>query len=327
MRALVVAIDGGNSKTDAVLVTERGEVLAHVRGPGSSPHRLGADGAARLLDDLVRELGGRAGARGRLEAARAEVYLAGADLPAEVAVLRQAVDAAGWAERSVVDNDGYAILRAGTGRPDAVAVVCGSGINCVGRAGDGRTSGFPSLGRITGDWGGGVHVGYEALWHAARAEDGRGEPTALRQAVAAHFGRATVAEVGEGMHFGSISERRVAELSRVLFRAAEDGDRVAAAVVDRLTEEIALLVAVTLRRLGLAEAPATAVLGGGVVRAHHDVLVPFVRRRLDERAPKAEIVVVTDPPVLGAALYGLDALGATVSAKRRVADEVRRLLP
>src|SRR5205085_10661524 len=50
---LVLAIDGGNSKTDLALVRGGGEVLALVRGGLSSPHHLGLDGALEVIDDLL----------------------------------------------------------------------------------------------------------------------------------------------------------------------------------------------------------------------------------------------------------------------------------
>src|SRR5204863_1081494 len=136
--------------------------------------------------------------------AQASVFLAGADLPVEVERLYKEVAALSWAERSTVDNDTFALLRAGTSNPDAVAVVCGAGINCVGRTADGRTARFPSLGNISGDWGGGHHLASLALWHAARGEDGRGPTTALTTAVAAHFGRATIEGVSAGLHLGEL---------------------------------------------------------------------------------------------------------------------------
>lgn len=327
---VILAVDGGNSKTDVALVTEAGRVLSLVRGPGSSPQALGVDGSVRLLDSLVREARTQAGghapdAGGR--PVRAEVYLAGADLPGEIDRLREAVARAGWAAESVVDNDAFALLRTGTEHPDAVAAVCGAGINCVGRARDGRTAAFPALGRTTGDWGGGVQLGYEALWLAARAEDGRGRPTDLRTAVAAHFGCDTVLEVGEAMHFGAIGEGRVAELAPVLFAAAEAGDETARGVVERLAEEFSSLAGAMLGRLRLRGRAAVVVLGGGVVRAQHRVLEPLVTERLRATAPEAEIVVVTERPVLGAALAGLDAVGADEGAKRRLAVEIRYAVP
>jgi N-acetylglucosamine kinase-like BadF-type ATPase len=66
-----------------------------------------------------------------------------------------------------VENDSFALLRAGTADANAVAVVCGAGINCVGTRADGKTSRFLSLGKISGDWGGGNQLGYDTLWHGS----------------------------------------------------------------------------------------------------------------------------------------------------------------
>ena len=49
----VLAVDGGNSKTDLALLREDGAVLAHVRGGLSSPHHLGLRGSVELLQGLL----------------------------------------------------------------------------------------------------------------------------------------------------------------------------------------------------------------------------------------------------------------------------------
>src|SRR3954466_9285279 len=127
---LVLAVDGGNSKTDVVLVTPSGHVGAHARGPGSSPHNVGLAGTVEILDELVLKAAAQAGLPGSGPvAALGEVYLAGVDFPTEKEEAAAAVRARGWAPETVVDNDTFALLRAGTDAPDAVAVVCGAGIN------------------------------------------------------------------------------------------------------------------------------------------------------------------------------------------------------
>src|SRR5207302_642341 len=117
---------------------------------------------------------------------------------------------------TVVGNDTFAVLRAGTERGWGVAVVCGTGINCVGVSSDGQHARFPALGQITGDWGGGTDVGYAALYAAARSEDGRGPKTTLEQAVPAHFGLKTPVELAEEIHRGRIHARRLLELPPIV---------------------------------------------------------------------------------------------------------------
>jgi N-acetylglucosamine kinase-like BadF-type ATPase len=320
MKAAVLAIDGGNSKTDVALVDGNGHTLAHVRGPGSSPHALGIDGSAALLDDLVAKAAAQAGVDGpRGIATLASVYLAGADIPEETALLHEAIAACGWADDLVVDNDTLALLRAGTDERDAVAVVCGAGINCVGVTNDGRQTRFPSLGRISGDWGGGFQLGDEALFCAARADDGRGMQTVLTQRIVDHFGRRSLTEVIEDFHFGRLARPRLGELAPIVLRAAsEEADAAAVEIVTRQAEEIVLYAATALRRLDLLDQPAAVVLGGGVLTSRDALLHRLVVTGLADRAPHARTTVTEAAPVVGAALLGLDQLGATAEAERRL---------
>ena len=313
-----VAVDGGNSKTDVVIGASDGSVLATVRGPGSSPHRLGVPRAIALIGELITDAWERARLPGEAVLDRAEVYLAGADLPAEEEILDRAVGEAGWALKHRVGNDTFALLRAGTDDPDAVAVVCGAGINCVGLAADGRTARFLSLGPRSGDWGGGHHLGALALYYAARGEDGRGAPTALSAAVTGMFERSTVEDVSAALHLGEIPYERVYDLTPVLFAVAAAGDRVATRVVARQAAEIVSMVRVAAGRLGLLDAAYTVVLGGSVLAARHPMLHEAVVTGVQGISPRARITVVTSPPVAGAALLALDALGATPDAIHRL---------
>jgi N-acetylglucosamine kinase-like BadF-type ATPase len=309
MRALFLAVDGGNSKTDVVLGTAAGEVLGFVRGPTSSPHNVGLDGSMRVLGSLIAEVRTLAGIATEIDLVA--VYLAGADLPIEVAELQKAVAAQGWARRSIVDNDCFAVMRAGTSMPDAVAVVCGAGTNCVGRAADGRTARFPALGPISGDWGGGHDLAEYALRYAARGEDGRGAPTALTAAVARHFGRPTVESVSIALHLGELEMSAVPTLAPVLFEVAAAGDLVAGDLVRRQVEEILAQHRVAAGRLGLLTEPHALVLGGGVLRARHPQLHDQIVAGAVEQAPQVQISVVTTAPVVGAALLAMDALSPT----------------
>ena len=83
--------------------------------------------------------------------------------------------------RTVV-NDTYAILRAGLvdGSEPHWVSPWSAALASTPSAGR-RTANvrYPALGPITGDWGGGFGLGLEVLWHAIRAEDGRGPATGL----------------------------------------------------------------------------------------------------------------------------------------------------
>lgn len=321
---LFAAVDGGNSKTDVVLGDSDGRILARIHGPTISPHVIGLPGCLEQLGDLVRRARAAAAVPAELPLSRVSAYLAGADLPVEVQRLDAGVAGLGLADAVTVDNDLFALLRAGTADPDAVGVVCGAGINAAGRRRDGHTSRFPSLGQLSGDWGGGHHLAALALYHAVRGEDGRGPATALSAAVTDTFGLPSVEAVSVALHLGEVPAGRLDELCEVLFAVAAAGDAVASGVVARLAAEIEALVRVAAGRLSLLDSPYTIVLGGGVLTARHPQLHTDILARLAALSPRATVTVLTSPPVAGAALLALDALhggpvAATVEAAVRAA--------
>ncbi|MFJ8361678.1 N-acetylglucosamine kinase [Streptomyces sp. NPDC093984] len=315
LTASVLAIDAGNSKTDVAVVAADGEVLGTARGGGFRPPAVGVETAVDALAETVERA---CAAAGVASVAHVSACLANADLPVEEEQLAAALHARAWGTTVEVRNDTFAILRAGVAEPRGVAVVCGAGINCVGMRPDGRTARFPALGRISGDWGGGWGLAEEALWWAARAEDGRGGPTALARTLPAHFGLASMYALIEALHLGHIAHARRHELTPVLFTTAEEGDPVARAVVDRLAEEVVTMATVALRRLDLLEEETPVVLGGSILAARHPQLDDAVRDLLASKAPKAVPQVVTARPVLGAALLGLDHENAPRETQTRV---------
>ncbi|MFF7729769.1 N-acetylglucosamine kinase [Streptomyces sp. NPDC008001] len=317
----LLAVDAGNSKTDVALVGPDGVVLGAARGGGFQPQGAGLRRAVDGLAELVERATAAAGPAAPPYAAHVQACLANCDLPVEEEQLTAEVAARGWGRTVAVANDTFALLRAGLpdgGEPAGVAVVCGAGINCAGLGPGGRTARFLALGRLSGDRGGGVDLAEEALWWAARAADGRGGPTALARALPAHFGLDGMTALIEALHLGSVPARRRHELVPVLFAVAAGGDPVARGIVVRQAEEVVTMAAVALERLGLLGAEVPVVLGGGVLAARHPLLHARVVALLARRAPKAVPVVVTAPPVLGAALLALDRAEAPAEAYGRL---------
>jgi N-acetylglucosamine kinase-like BadF-type ATPase len=271
------------------------------------------DGVERAIETLHAAVG-RA-----LPLANLGMYcLAGADLPADDRRIARWIAGRGWTRTDVVRNDTFAVLRAGTDRTWGVAVVCGYGTNCSGVAPNGRTFRFPAVGDISGDWGGGHDIGTEALWYALRAQDGRGGPTALASIVPRHFGLRRPRQVMEAMYFGRVPSERVVELPPLVFRAAADGDAVARSIVDRQADEVVAMAGTAIRRLRMTRLDVDVVLGGGIFRNDDPSFHERIERGLRDVAPRVRIRRLTAPPVLGAALLGLDRLGSPRAARERL---------
>ena len=318
---ILLAIDGGNSKTHVALFREDGSLLSLVGGPLSSPHHIGVEGCLDLLERLVGEAAAGGAVVGPPYADAGRVMLAGVDLPGEEETLQSALDARPWGRNLAVGNDTFAVLRAGTDRPWGVAVVCGSGINCVGVAPDGRHARFPALGTITGDWGGGYDIGLAALFAAARAEDGRGPATSLERAVPKFFGLETPQQVAEAIHAGRIPQRRLERLAPTVLAEAPH-DRVAAEILDRLAREVVAMARVAIERLGIEQEPVEVLLGGGVLQNGDGPLIDAIASSLRELGPSISVRRTASPPIVGAALLALDDLGAGPEAQSRLREEL-----
>lgn len=315
----LLALDGGGSKVDAALLSVDGQVLGAARweaGVVQGPDGHG-DGEEIGLGPAVTAACADAGLdpEARPIADLGMYCLAGADLPADYDRIEQGLAGQGWSAETVLRNDTFAVFRAGSDRSWGVAVVCGTGTNCAAVAPDGRTFRFPAIGHISGDWGGGHDIGLAALWHAVRAEDGRGEQTVLARLVPEHFGLEEPKQLVEAFHFGRIAQARLVELPPIVFTAAMRGDRVSGSIVERQADEVSTMVVTALRRLGLVDQGSLdVVLGGGIFRTPHRGFFDRIEQGISRVATDFQIRVVTDPPVVGAALLGLDQLGAPPEA-------------
>jgi N-acetylglucosamine kinase-like BadF-type ATPase len=319
----ILAVDGGNSKADVALVAADGSLLAVVRGPSVSHQAVGLEAGLDNLEASVARVLRLAGLDAdRRPVARLGIHaLAGADLPSDVRMLERGLRGRGLTDEVVVLNDTHAALRAGSDRSWGVAVVCGAGINGLGVGPTGKVVRFAGVGEYSGDRGGGGGVGTAALAASIRGRDGRGTRTSLERLVPAYFGLRRPDDLTNALYFGRLDPDRLRELPPLVFAAAADGDPVAQAIIDELADEVVAWAVAMIRRLHLTRTDVPVALSGGIFRATYEPLVARIRARIQAVAPAARVRVLDGPPVIGAALIGLDRLDLTPA--QRTAAEAR----
>ena len=318
----VLAVDGGNSKTDVVLLDMEGRSLSRARGPGCSPDALGVGGMVEVLRPLVDSVRAQSGLGADNPASVAALLLAGVDRPEQELEVSEVLKPLGLGEDLVVSNDTFAVLLAGSSHGWGVAVVCGAGLNAVGVTEGGRVGRYQALGELSGDWGGGYAVGLAALGAAIRADDGRGPKTSMTARICDYFAVAEPQEVAAAIHEGRLDANLLVELSPLVFSCAADGDGMARGILDRVGDEVAIMAVAMLRRLEIDEGNTEVILGGGLLQSGNGDLVQRIHGRIVDAAPKSVIRVLRVPPVVGCARAGLERL----SLSRDDVDEaVRRL--
>jgi N-acetylglucosamine kinase-like BadF-type ATPase len=324
---IILGIDGGNSKVDVAFATIDGTLLASARGQTVSHQQMELAAGMSRLDALVRSVAAQAGLAGAGPFADVAVAsMAGADYSSDIRQLQRGIESLRLADRVIVVNDTIAALRAGASRRWGGVLVCGQGINASVIAPDGRIAGYPAMGAISGDWGGGGGIGMEALGAAVRGRDGRGPRTSLERSVPAFFGLKRPGDVTRAMYDGRIDAYSGASrLSPVVFEEARAGDHVAREIVDRLAGELASMLSALVRRLHLTRLDMEVVLAGGVFRTDEPGFYVSLERMIREVTPRATFVHLRWPPVAGALLLGLDRM-AGGSAGTSVAASLRNAL-
>jgi N-acetylglucosamine kinase-like BadF-type ATPase len=318
-RPALLAVDGGGSKIDAAFLRRDGSVIGAARVAARDYERTGDETFLDQLEDAIAGASTDAGLDPqRRPVADVGVFcLAGADLPLDDRRINRGLRDRAWAPEHFLRNDTFAVLRAGTERNYGVGVVCGFGTNCSGVSPSGRIYRLPAIGPVSGDWGGASQLGEEALFHAIRAGDGRGRRTSLQRSVPAHFGMRSARKVTEALYTGALDGDRLAELAPSVFRDAAAGDAVAQDIVGRQADEIATMANAAIRKLGMRDLDLDVVLGGGVFRSRWAPFFERIDAGVHAFAPHASIVRLTVPPVVGAAMLGLDLLGGTKPAHAR----------
>ena len=313
----VLAVDGGNSKTDLALVDTDGALLAAVRGPGSSPHHVGLAAALRRARGALRR--GDGGCRAARPSSRSprsahSCWPASTSPREEERAAGRALERARWAARTSVRNDTFAVLRAGTERGWGVAVVCGAGHQLRGcRARTVATRDSPRSVRspVTGA---AATTSGSRRWRpprAARTGAGRGRRSSAR--VPAHFGLDDAA-ASSPRRSTPVGSRRggVLELAPLVLRRGRSATPWPPRSSTGWPPRSSRSPAWRLTRLGAGREPVEVVLGGGLLRAANGRSWPPIEAGLagrgagDHRARRARRRRSS-----GAALLGLDDLGRT----------------
>ena len=321
----VLGVDGGGSKTFAMIVNEEGRILGFGSDDGSNHQMVGLPQAVEAIKRAAHAAMDSAHVRPD-ELAICSCCLAGADRPDEVVLLREAIlGAFDSSHRVVVRNDMQAALRAGTRKHWGVVVACGSGFNAAGRAPNGQEWAFPARGWMTGDRYSGRAMAKEMIQLSMRAYDGRGSPTILTELVLDALDQPSPDELMLALCDQRIRQRDLLPLVPLLFEAAMQGDQVSQDLITRVGEELGISAAAVIKRLGLQALPVEVVLAGSIFRGKGPLLIDTVQQVIHRTAPAATLVRLTFEPVVGAVLLGLEWVG--IEADDAIYSALRGTMP
>ncbi len=317
---IVVAIDGGQSSTLALVATTAGQILgAGLAGPSNHIHEPGGmerlhhalhqsitlalQNAGRSVDDVTHVCLGMTGAA---DEARQIVMqmLPGSDVQAHFDMVT-------------------ALAGASIAQP-GVVVIAGTGSVAYGQLAGGRDARAGGWGWLIGDEGSAFSIGRAALQAATHAADGRGEATVLLKSLVDHFHMPSLWEVRNAVYTPVITRAQIAGLATLVTAAAQQGDAVAIRLLDQAGRDLAAIALGVIKQLGMLDTGMTVYTTGGVFKAGEFVLKPF-RETLQQQSSAINIQEAMFSPIIGGLLLALQAAGSTLNDD--VIQTIRASLP
>jgi N-acetylglucosamine kinase-like BadF-type ATPase len=303
MKSLLLGVDGGNTKTIALVARSDGAIIGAGTAGCADIHNAGAPQHA--IDQIV------AACTSALAAAEvkprdlavATFSLAGADWPEDFELLhRELARALGSDVELEVVNDAIGALRAGTDDAVGVAVVCGTYGAVAARNAQGQSFHLGFWPDRTGAYA----LGSEALAAVWRAMLDLGPATALSARALARWGCPDPLELLHAFtRLDGMSELEPGRFADAVLDEAEAGDAVASQIVDAAGARLGAYARVCADRTGLRGAGFRLVLSGGVFRHPSTKL----RQAILAQIPEADAVYPSVEPAVGAVLLAADRLG------------------
>lgn len=304
-----LGIDGGGTRTRAVLIDGRGKVLGVGEGPSSNFNNVGEKDAGKNLRAATEKAFHGAGI-GLRPASGAFLGLAGVKSSEDIARMTAVAESCGLASVGAitVKNDLYNALAGGLDGEPGIALIAGTGCNCLGRDAGGTYFMCGGWGWFMDDGGSGFGLSSDALRTAVRMADGRETPTRLLTAVLSFYGVSEPNALLARLYNTEWSPTGIAGFAPVVVRLASEGDEAALAVLHRGAKNLAELISTTSLKLDFPDGPQVVLLGGCVRSG------PPYQTLVEEAVRKACPHVCLRDPVrdatYGAALNALQLSGA-----------------
>jgi N-acetylglucosamine kinase-like BadF-type ATPase len=328
-RELYLGVDGGGTKTIAILADEEGHILSAGRAGCANYQSIGETAAGREMRVAI-DLALRGSGAKLTDVTAAGFGIAGADREPEMAIVKEMVESFAPVPKRFVENDALLVLRAATKDAVGVGLVAGTGTNCVGRDRYGRRFQVGGMGPISGDVGYAEDLAMRTVGAAWMASDGRIGPSALAKSVPDVLGVKSVEDIPGLLVRGEVPDPLVRKIVTCLFQEAEKGDGLACRIVEDTGERLGGAAAAVMRQLVLRGSNAVVVLGGAMFQvAGHRLLIDATERKIRRAVNEAQVILLDLQPVIGAVLFARDLMNhaplAFANRLRAEAAEIERL--
>lgn len=297
-----IGFDVGSTKTHALIAEANGRCVGFGRAGGGNYQTVGYGGLrAALGESFARAL--RMAAIDKARIAGAGFGIAGYDFPSDRPAHLEAIAALGLACPVEVVNDGLLGLLAGATRGIGVSVNAGSSNNCRGRNARGTEGRIVGNGTMFGEFGGAMEIVQRGLHRVNYAWIKRYPATALTRIYLDAVGATDELDLMEGL--SSERYRLPNSLACRISEAAGGGDGGAREVLRWAGEELGWLAVAVARQIEMETDAVEIIQSGSVFNAGSAITVPM-REIVLSHCPRARLIRLEGPPVVGAVILGME---------------------
>jgi N-acetylglucosamine kinase len=300
-----LGVDGGASKTAALVIDEHGAQLGRGVAGGSNHLRVGIEEATRNIERAVNIALVEAGIAIR-HIEYAYCGIAGADHPAHHQRVVEALRIFFPRGNFVVDTDARVALTGAVGFGSGVVIIAGTGSVAFGRNEAGQEARAGGWGPTLGDEGSGFWIAREGLSAIVRAHDGRGFQTKMTELLCYDYDMCSPEELPRMVYANTTHADDIARYGKLVIEAAQLGDGIARDILERGGSELAECVLAVARKLHITDTEFPVAYVGGAFHAGEQLLGPM-RLRLQRDAPGASLIPPKHPPHEGAAMLAMRA--------------------
>jgi N-acetylglucosamine kinase-like BadF-type ATPase len=318
-----LGIDVGSSKTHALIANVTGQCIGFGKAGGGNHQNAGYDGLANVLKKSFEGACQMARLREGLIAG-AGFGIAGYDFPSEREDHLQAITQLGLSCPVEIINDGANGLISGTSQGIGVNVTAGSGTNCRGRNKNGKEGRIVGNGPIFGEFGGAIEIVYRAMQFVNYAWIKRIPPTKLTRIFLKATGAKDEIDLMEGL--SNDYYHLFPFLAVDVIKAAREGDQAALDVVSWSGEELGWLAISVARQIEMENEEIEIVQSGSVFEAGEIITAPM-QNMIRKHLPKAKLVRLDGPPVVGPLMLGMQMAGIDpYPMRQKLIDSAKQLV-
>lgn len=305
---MILAIDGGGTKTDLGIFDREGHILYRTIGPGCSHQSLGIhtyeEVVKMLLDEALRELNMNLD-----DLSYAHLGLTGADTEEDFDKLNRATKHLLGHIPFTVENDAWLVLRSGLKKPHGAVCISGTGTNAAAIHINGKHAILRSLGFILGIYGGGLDIAREALHFAFRADELTYKPTRLTQEIPKIFHLDAMEKMIPLLYPKNVLTReQMGMMTALVFQLSDEGDLVCQEILDKIAVYLGHQTAGVIKQIDAVDEMIPVVIGGRVFKDGNERLKTKMFEVLKQDIPNAYLVQPKYSPMVGAYLRALDHL-------------------